>query len=225
MKNNGLLLINKSEKITSNKIIQIIKKKFKIQKIGHCGTLDPQASGLLIVCIGNNTKISSKIINYKKKYIVIAIIGVKSITDDLDGKILFYEKNEKFLKNKKIKYTLKNIQNNANHKPHLFSSIKHNGIPIYKFARLDINIKIKKKENKIENAKLINKNKQTLMIKINCKHGVYIRSIINDLSEKIKIPICTLKIIRISIQNYTLLKAYTDTKFIRNLKIKKLPTK
>lgn len=219
MKKNDLILINKSENITSNKIIQLLKKKFKINKIGHCGTLDPYASGLLIICVGKKTKLASKIINYEKKYIVIAIIGIKSITDDLDGKIIFYEKNTKTIQKNKIKHELKIIQKNKYHKPHLFSSIKHNGTNLYKFARLDIKMKIKNKENEINKIKLVKNNKKTLIITVTCKHGTYIRSIINELSECIKTPICTLKIIRLSIKKYTILNSYNYKDIINNKKV------
>lgn len=216
-KNNCLILINKLENITSNKLIQIIKEKFKIQKIGHCGTLDPQASGLLIICTGTKTKLASKIIQYEKKYIVIAIIGLKSITDDLDGKIIFYQKNTKKLIEKKINNNLKNIKKNTYHKPHIFSSIKHNGVNIYKFSRLDMKMKIKNRENKIEKINLIKNNMHTIMLIVKCKHGIYIRSIINDLSEKFKKPICTLKIIRISIKNHTILNSYNYKNIIKKV--------
>lgn len=214
MKNNALLLINKIENITSNKIIQTIKKILKIDKIGHCGTLDPYASGLLIICTGEKTKLASKIISYPKKYIVIAIIGIKSITDDLDGKINFFQKNKKNISKCKLKNKLKDIKNNKYHKPHLFSSIKHNGKNLYKFARLDINMKIKNKENKIKTIYLIDYNKNTILILITCKHGIYIRSIINDLSELIKKPVCTSKIIRLSIKKYTILDSYNYKEII-----------
>lgn len=216
MNNNCFILVNKLENITSNKIIQTIKKKFKIQKIGHCGTLDPQASGLLIICIGDKTKLASKIIQYEKKYIVIAIIGIKSITDDLDGKINFYQKNTKCLNIKKIKNTLTSIKNNIYHMPPIFSSIKHNGINVYKFARLDIKMNVKKRENKIEKINLIKNNTHTITFIVKCKHGIYIRSIINDLSVNLKKTICTLKIIRIAIKNYTILNSYNYKYIIKN---------
>ena len=219
MKKNDLILVNKPENITSNKIIQLIKKKLKINKIGHCGTLDPHASGLLIICLDEKTKLASKIINYEKKYIVIAIPGIKSITDDLDGKINFYEKNNKTITKNKIKHGLKTIQKNKYHKPHLFSSIKHNGTHLYKFARLDIKMKVKNKENKIDKISLIKNNKKIIIITVICKHGIYIRSIINELSEYIKIPICTLKIIRLSIKKYTVLNSYNYKDIIEIKKI------
>lgn len=218
MKKNNLILINKIENITSNKIIQLIKKKLKIDKIGHCGTLDPYASGLLIICVGENTKIASKIINYPKKYVVIAIIGIKSITDDLDGKINFFETKKKYIPKNNLKQTFKKIQKNNHHKPHLFSSIKHNGKNLYKFARLDIKMKIKDKENKITKINLLNYNKNTITFIVTCKHGTYIRSIINDLSELIKKPICTSKIIRLSIAKYTILNSF-KYKEIKKIKL------
>ncbi len=208
----GILLINKPINITSNKTIQIIKNKFKIKKLGHCGTLDPSASGLLIVCIGNKTKKINNIILYKKTYIITALIGIKSKSNDLEDKITFFQNKTKKITSRKIKTQLNNIKNQQTQIPSIFSSIKHNGMKLYQFARLEINIKTKKRPTKIYNIILIKNTHNLITLKIKCSHGVYMRTIIDTLSAYIKQPICTLKIERLIIQKYNILKSYNISK-------------
>lgn len=206
---NGKLLINKPNNITSHDIIKNIKKKFTINKIGHCGTLDPMANGLIIICFGNNKNNIKKLVNKKKTYIVNAISGIKSNTNDIYGKIEFLEKNDIKINNIKIKYINKIIKKIHKQKPESFSSIKHNGKTFYKYARL--NIKIKKNQRKIIIFKInIIKNVNNLItMKITCSKGTYIRSIIRFIGQKLNNPLCVLNITRLSSGKYQILNSYT----------------
>lgn len=216
MNKNGILLINKSSNITSNKTLQLIKNNFKIKKLGHCGTLDPSASGLLIIFIGDHIKNINNIILYKKTYIITALTGVKSKSSDLDGKIIFFQRKKNYIKTENIIKNICKIQTTNSQLPSNFSSIKHHGIKLYHFARLDINIKTKKRNIIIYNITIIKNIKTLITFKIKCSHGVYIRSIIDTLSDYIKVPLCTLKIERIAIQTYTILKSYTIPELTKN---------
>lgn len=217
MKFNDIILINKPINITSNKLIQIIKFKLKIKKIGHCGTLDPNASGLLIICINNKTKLATKLIAYKKTYITTIIIGINSLSYDLDNKILFYEKQNKKINLNKITLILNKIKKSGMQRPQLISSLKHNGMQIYKYARVDIKLRIKYRKIKIHQIKLIYKKYNLVKLKIECDSGVYIRSIIEDLSLFLKKPLCALNITRIKINDYSIIESL---KFSDILKIK-----
>jgi tRNA pseudouridine55 synthase len=199
-----IILLNKKKNITSNKIIQLIKKKLKIQKIGHCGTLDPAATGLLIICIEKNTKIAKNLILHNKIYILTAIIGIKSQSNDFDGKINLFQQNKK---NIKIKKQIKQIKNNTYQTPSIFSSIKHNSVRLYTLARLEINIKIKKRKIKIHELIILKKTKNIIIFKIKCSYGVYIRSIIEDINQYTKKPICAIKIQRLSTKNYNIINS------------------
>lgn len=211
---NGILLINKPTKITSNKIIQLIKLQIKINKIGYCGTLDPSATGLLITCIENTTK-EIKILNkLDKTYIIIGTIGIISKTGDLDGIIFFYEKNKKKIKITKLRQELNYIKNNTQQKPQIFSSIKHNKIQLYKFARLDINLKIKTRNTTIYQLNILTLNEKIIILKIKCTYGTYMRSIIEEINQHIKEPICINKITRIKIGKYKIINSFNINKNI-----------
>ncbi len=211
---NGILLINKLHKITSNDIINKIKKQIQNIKIGHLGTLDPSAIGLLIISLYNNNIIIKCLINKNKRYIIYALVGIKTFTKDLDGKIKFINKNILT-----TKYILLNniiiIQYQKQQTPPNFSSIKHNGIPLYKYSRLHIKLHQKQNNIIIFKIKLLNIYKNLIILDIKCSKGTYIREIINNLN--IFKPICTLKIIRISINNYTLLNSYDQNINLKNI--------
>ncbi len=208
MNKNTLFMINKPKNITSHDVIKTIKKKFNINKIGYCGTLDPIASGILIINTGNKTKISNKLSNTEKRYIVNGIIGIKSTTYDIKGKIKFFDKNYIPIKKININYTLKIIKKLNKQIPPITSSIKHNNIRMYKYAKL--NIKIKPKTRYIDTYKitLIKKIKNLIILDIICSKGTYVRSIVDYIGKKNHIPICINNIIRLSSGKYKLLNAY-----------------
>lgn len=205
----GLLLINKPQHITSNQTIQKIKKKFKLKKISHCGILDPIASGILIACIERQTNLTKHLQNKKKRYLAYAINGIKSTTHDIDGKISFFDENNIISDKKNIKKHIKTIKKTTNQIPPIFSSIKHNGIQFYKYARLDINIKPKHRYIKITKLKIIKISKTHMLLDITCSKGTYIREIINDIGKKLNCTLCIYHIIRLAIGNYNILDSYT----------------
>lgn len=215
MNDNAILILNKPQNITSYNAIIKIKNKFNINKIGHCGTLDPIASGILIICMGNKTKLSNKLSNTKKRYIVSGIMGLKSTTYDLKGKIKFFNTKSISIEKTHIKNILKLIKILNKQKPPTTSSIKHNNIHMYKYTKLNIKLNIKEKYIKIYNITLIKKFKNLIILDITCSKGTYVRSIIDYLGKKTHIPICVNNIIRLSSNKYTILNAYNLKNIIK----------
>lgn len=205
----GILLLNKPQNITSHDAIQKIKKKFKLEKIGHCGTLDPTASGILITCIGQQTKLTEKIQNSQKRYLAYAITGIKSTTHDTHGKITFFDKKIMHIKKNVLKNYLQIIKKTTLQIPPLFSSVKHNGIHFYKYARLEINIKPKKRNISIIQVSLKTLFEKVIILDITCSKGTYIRETIHQLGKQLNYPLCVYHIIRLSIDKYTILNSYT----------------
>ncbi|QJC30496.1 tRNA pseudouridine(55) synthase TruB [Enterobacteriaceae endosymbiont of Neohaemonia nigricornis] len=182
---NGLLLIDKTIGLTSNKILQNIKSLCHIKKAGYTGTLDPLASGLLPICCGKYTKLAGLLSNADKTYTVTAYLGIKTDTADIYGKII--------KKNKVINITidtinkyLKKFTGYITQKPNMYSAIKYHGIPLYKYARSGITIKIKPRIIIIYNITLISFKDNKLILNIHCSKGTYIRSLIDDLGDKLK---------------------------------------
>ena len=129
----GIFLVNKDKGISSNKAIQKLKKKLDIHKIGHFGTLDPNASGLLVCAINKATKLSDKFLNSDKGYIAEVTLGISTSTDDSEGEIIFQSEVETSID--QIESSLKQFRGKSMQIPPCFSALKHKGKPLYKYAR------------------------------------------------------------------------------------------
>ncbi len=180
---NGFLLVNKDPGITSSRVVQIIKKKFKLKKVGHLGTLDPMATGLLIVAINRATKFASLLLQSEKSYRAEVTLGIQTETDDAEGEVISSKKVD--TTELEIKETLLTFLGASDQLPPYYSALKHKGKPMYKYAK--DGIKVKKAARKI-----FVKNIQNILIEIpkvsfdiSCSKGTYIRSIARDLGTKL----------------------------------------
>lgn len=185
---NGILIINKEKGCTSHDIVYKVKKIFN-EKVGHTGTLDPLAEGVLPILIGKGTLCSKYLINHDKKYIVNLALGQKTETADLEGKII-EEKNipDKSLTQSKIEKVLKSFIGKQQQMPPIYSAIKVNGKKLYEYARKGQNVEIKPREIEIYDIKLINidAQKKQIQFEVFCGKGTYIRSLCEDIAEKLE---------------------------------------
>ena len=185
---NGILIINKEKGCTSHDIVYKVKKIFN-EKVGHTGTLDPLAEGVLPVLIGKGTLCSKYLINHDKKYVVNLALGQKTETADLEGKII-EEKNipDKSLTQSKIEKVLKSFIGKQQQMPPIYSAIKVNGKKLYEYARKGQNVEIKPREIEIYDIKLMNidAQKKQIQFEVFCGKGTYIRSLCEDIAEKLE---------------------------------------
>ena len=180
---NGFLLVNKDPGITSSRVVQIVKKKFQLKKVGHLGTLDPMATGLLIIAINRATKFASLLLQSEKSYRAEVTLGIQTDTDDAEGEAI--SSKEVDISELEIKETLLTFLGASYQLPPDYSALKHKGKPMYKYARNGI--KVEKAERKI-----FIKNIQNILIEIpkvsfdiTCSKGTYIRSIARDLGARL----------------------------------------
>lgn len=185
---NGILIINKEKGCTSHDIVYKVKKIFN-EKVGHTGTLDPLAEGVLPILIGKGTLCSKYLINHDKKYIVNLQLGAKTETADLEGKII-EEKSipDKSLTQDEIEKVLKSFIGKQQQIPPIYSAIKVNGKKLYEYARKGQNVEIKPREIEIYDIKLINidVNKKQIQFEVFCGKGTYIRSLCENIAEKLE---------------------------------------
>ena len=185
---NGILIINKEKGCTSHDIVYKVKKIFN-EKVGHTGTLDPLAEGALPILIGKGTLCSKYLINHDKKYVVNLALGQKTETADLEGKII-EEKNipDKSLTQSKIEKVLKSFIGKQQQMPPIYSAIKVNGKKLYEYARKGQNVEIKPREIEIYDIKLMNidAQKKQIQFEVFCGKGTYIRSLCEDIAEKLE---------------------------------------
>ena len=182
------ILVDKSIDWTSFDVVKKIKNTIKCKKIGHAGTLDPLATGLLILCTGSNTKKINEYQNYPKEYTGTFILGKTTPSHDLETEINS-QKTTKNITEKKIIESSKSFLGIQNQVPPKFSAVKINGKRAYSFARNNEKVKLKLKEKKIEIFKfeIISIKIPEVDFKINCSKGTYIRSIARDFGKKLNV--------------------------------------
>ena len=176
-------MVNKDKGISSNKAIQKLKKKLDIHKIGHFGTLDPNASGLLVCAINKATKLSDKFLNSDKGYIAEVTLGISTSTDDSEGEIIFQSEVETSID--QIESSLKQFRGKSMQIPPFFSALKHKGKPLYKYARDGEFITKPAREIIVHEIKDFKACLPIITFKIFCSKGTYIRSIARDLGESL----------------------------------------
>lgn len=185
---NGILIINKEKGCTSHDIVYKVKKIFN-EKVGHTGTLDPLAEGVLPILIGKGTLCSKYLINHDKKYVVNLALGQKTETADLEGKIIEEKKiPDKSLAQNEIEKVLKSFIGKQQQMPPIYSAIKVNGKKLYEYARKGQNVEIKPREIEIYDIKLMNidAQKKQIQFEVFCGKGTYIRSLCEDIAEKLE---------------------------------------
>ena len=184
---NGIIIINKNQGYTSHDIVHKIKKISK-EKVGHTGTLDPMAQGVLPILIGKATQCSKYLINHDKIYKVKLKLGIKTDTADSEGNII--EKTEispEILNEKKILQAINSMKGKQEQIPPIYSAIKVNGKKLYEYARKGQEVEIKPRQIEIYNIDLNNIDKENKIIEytVNCSKGTYIRSLCEDIAEKL----------------------------------------
>lgn len=188
----GVLLINKPKDFSSHDIVNILRKKLNIKKIGHTGTLDPNATGVLPILIGNATKISKFLIEHDKTYVAILKLGQKTDTADSKGNIIKEDKNVKnVFKDSNyindIEKVLQSFIGKQEQIPPIYSAIKINGKKLYEYARKNEKVEIKSRQIEIYKIKIMSVNKERFEIKfeIKCSKGTYIRTLCEDIAKKL----------------------------------------
>ena len=189
----GIILVNKEKGYTSRDVVNIIGKILKTKKVGHFGTLDPLATGLLIIGIGSYTKLGNYLLDDSKDYIAEVLIGTSTDTYDVTGNVL--ERKNNFCLDKKIlEEALNSFKGKYMQEVPIYSAVKVNGRKLYDYARSGEKVKLPKKEVEIFEIELLDfyeKDKNNYFkFKVSVSKGTYIRSLINDLSKKLDIPLC-----------------------------------
>lgn len=183
----GIILINKPKGVTSHDIVYKVKKLLN-EKVGHTGTLDPNATGVLPLLVGRGTKLSKYLMNHDKTYIVTLKLGEKTDTADSEGKVI--EKKEvskEVFSKEKLLQTFSNFTGKILQTPPIYSAIKVNGKKLYEYARKGQEVEIKPREIEIYKISLIEINQiaNTIEFEVSCSKGTYIRSLCEDIAKEL----------------------------------------
>lgn len=200
----GIVLLNKSKGMTSFSAINKLKWLLNAKKIGHAGTLDPMAEGLLVVMLNNATKFSNDLMKKDKEYYVEMELGYETDSYDADGEITRkYEKDFKF-EFKKIKEVVESFLGEIEQIPPMYSAIKINGKKLYELARKGLEIDREARNVKINYINDIKYKNNKISFFVGVSSGTYIRSLVHDIGEKLGVYATMTKLVRTKINNYSL---------------------
>lgn len=203
---NGVFLINKEKGWTSFDVCAKLRRMFSTKKVGHCGTLDPFAEGLMLVFFGHATKIISFTEDKDKVYEATIELGKETDTLDCTGKVIS-ECEVKDFSNQEIEETLHSFLGKSQQMPPMYSAIKNHGVPLYLLAREGIEVTRKSREIEIYSIELISYQKPFLSFKVHVSKGTYIRSLAKDIALKLSTVGHLVALKRLSIGKYNLSQA------------------
>lgn len=183
---NGILIINKQKGYTSHDVVAKVKKILNVKKVGHTGTLDPNATGVLPLLLNDGTKLSKYLIEHDKEYIVTLKLGIRTDTLDSEGKILEERKVDSLVLEDTEKI-LNSFIGKQEQLPPMYSAIKVNGKKLYEYARNGEEVELEPRKIEIYNIELIkiDKDKNEIEFKVDCSKGTYIRSLCVDIANKL----------------------------------------
>lgn len=186
---NGILLVDKPAGITSHTVVAKLRRKLQTKKIGHAGTLDPTATGLLVLCIGNATKISGFVMDLDKSYQAKFTLGKVTTTYDTEGEITS-EKDASHITEKNIRDALPAFCGEIAQKPPIFSAIKIKGKKLYEYARANQEVELPTRKVTIHSIDLLSFKAPLGVIEVACTKGTYIRSLVHDLGQALGVGAC-----------------------------------
>ncbi len=212
----GFLLVNKDPGISSSRVVQVLKKKLNLNKVGHLGTLDPMATGLLIIAINRATKFASLLLQSEKSYRAEVTLGIQTDTDDAEGEAISLKDIN--IDEYEAKKALLTFLGESDQLPPSYSALKYKGKPMYKYARDGIKVEKAARKILIKNIQNIEINLPKVSFDIQCSKGTYIRSIARDLGLRLGCGAHLSKLIRTSQEKFML----SDACAIDDINLEKL---
>lgn len=204
----GVLLLNKPEGISSNGVLQKVKRLFGAKKAGHTGSLDPLATGMLPICFGEATKICQYLLEADKCYETTGLLGIKTNTADSMGEVT--ELVEEFcVTESQLADVILKHTGTINQIPSMFSALKHNGMPLYRYAREGIEIERKAREVLISQLQLNNFNGEQFSLTVTCSKGTYIRNLVEDIGDALGVGAHVTKLHRLYTSGFEQMKMFT----------------
>ncbi len=205
---NGIINVNKPKGITSFDVIRKLRKILSLRKIGHTGTLDPLAEGVLLVCVGKATKLAQDIEAHSKEYVAEFELGYKTDTYDIEGTVIDKVENFSVTKEKLLE-VINTFLGNIKQIPPMYSAIKVNGQKLYDLARKGETIEREARDIFIESIELLEFDGKKAKIKCSVSKGTYIRSLIYDIGEKLGTFAVMTSLLRTKVGEETLDKSFT----------------
>ncbi|CAM3499008.1 tRNA pseudouridine synthase B [Vibrio aerogenes CECT 7868] len=203
----GVLLLDKPEGISSNDALQKVKRIYFAEKAGHTGALDPLATGMLPICLGEATKFSQFLLDSDKRYRVVAKLGIRTNTSDSDGEII--QQRPVAVTQQQLEQSIERFRGETDQIPSMFSALKYQGKPLYEYAREGIDVPRESRKITVYEANLIRFEKDEIEMEIHCSKGTYIRTIVDDLGEMLGCGAHVIQLRRTAVAQYPAEKMIT----------------
>ena len=199
----GIIIVNKPAGITSHDVVSFIRRKFNMRRVGHAGTLDPMATGVLVVLLGKSTKLSDQFIAYDKAYRATMRLGTKTVSADIMGAVL-EQKPFGHIDQKQLEEALLKFTGDIEQKPPMVSAVKHKGERLYKLARQGIEVERTARKVRIDVLKLLHFESPEAEFFMSCSKGTYVRQLAEDVGEVLGCGACISQIERTKVGPYEL---------------------
>lgn len=181
---NGVVVLDKPPGMSSNDAVQRVKRIYSARKVGHTGSLDPLATGVLPLCLGEATKFSQYLLTSDKTYVATLCLGVSTDSGDADGEVL-EERALEDISRERIESALDDFRGDIEQVPSMFSAVKHQGQPLYKLARQGIEIEREARPVTVYRNEIVDYAGDRLTLEVHCSKGTYVRTIAHDLGEQL----------------------------------------
>jgi tRNA pseudouridine synthase B (EC 4.2.1.70) len=196
----GVLLLDKPQGASSNDVLQKVKRLYNANRAGHTGALDPLATGMLPVCLGEATKFSQYLLDSDKRYRVIAKLGQRTDTSDADGQIV--EERPMTFNATELASALESFRGETMQVPSMYSALKYQGKKLYEYARQGIDVPREARPIVVYELLFIRHEGDELELEIHCSKGTYIRTIVDDLGEKLGCGAHVIMLRRLAVSRY-----------------------
>ncbi len=204
---NGIIVLDKPEGKTSHDMVNFVRRLTGVRRVGHTGTLDPMATGVLPICVGSAAKVSDMLTATDKRYTAELLLGVKTDTEDISGNVI--EKNDVSVSVADIENAVKSFEGKISQIPPMYSAIKQNGKKLYELARQGIEVERNAREVTIYSIDMLDITEKTIKIDVNCSKGTYIRTLCADIGNKLGTGACMMSLRRTAAGIFTIENAYT----------------
>ena len=206
MLKDGYIVVNKPKAVTSHDVVDLIRRKFKLKKVGHAGTLDPMATGVLVILLGNCTKLFDKFLTFEKEYCACLHLGSRTSTGDIEGEVL-ETKSYEFLTEEAVLKAMSGFVGEVMQVPPMVAAIKYKGKPLYELARKGIEVPRKARKIMIKELKLLSYCLPDIRFYLKCSRGTYVRQLGDDLAQKLETSGCISEIERVGVGRFKLVDA------------------
>lgn len=203
----GMLMLNKGLEVSSNDALQRVKRLYKAAKAGHTGALDPLATGMLPICLGEATKFSQFLLDADKTYEVVATFGVRTTTSDADGEVV--AEADVDLSEARLNQLVDDFKGRSKQVPSMYSALKHNGKPLYWYARKGQTVDRPARDINIFALELLGFDGKSAHMRVHCSKGTYIRTLVDDMGQAIGCGAYVSKLHRVSVSQYSAEPMYT----------------